>query len=132
MKKNRNSDNLFAIRLKDLRIAEGLTVYQLSKRIGLSHTTIGNYEAGLNDPTSEAIKKLCLLFKCTSDYLIGLSDESTLSPSAFECARKIDSMNRFEQEWVLFMIDAIKVKVDGIRRDRRFISEEFYNEIVKS
>ncbi len=127
--KMKDKNLLFATRLRNLRDLEGLTIYQLSKNTGISETSISNYEAGDQEPTLSVITKFSVFFKCTSDYLIGITDDSKLSSTAFECAKMIDSMNRFEQDWTFILVDAIKTKVETLRRDRRFLSEGFLKEL---
>lgn len=64
------------IRLRELRLAQGWTQAQLGSKIGLAKTTISGYEKGdhfLDPPT---IAALCRIFRCTSDYLLGISDTS--------------------------------------------------------
>ena len=62
-------------RLKELRIQKGLTQKQVAIAVGVVPTAIANYEAGTREPSIDILKKLCVLFNVSSDYLIGLSDK---------------------------------------------------------
>ena len=45
----------------------------LAKLLNCSATTISNYEVGYRDLDSETICRLCDIFGCTADYLLGRS-----------------------------------------------------------
>lgn len=65
-------DQLFRIRLKELREENGFHSQQaLADKLGLSQSTIGNWEAGRREPDHEMLRKLANLFHVTVDYLIG-------------------------------------------------------------
>jgi len=66
----------FAERLKELRIAKGITQLELAKYLDLStDSTVSLWEKGTNKPNLERAKKLALLFDVSLDYLLGEDDE---------------------------------------------------------
>ncbi|MBQ8443987.1 MAG: helix-turn-helix transcriptional regulator [Clostridia bacterium] len=66
--------NKFAQRLKELREERNLSKGKLAKELKISDTCISRWENGTRTPNIDSIILLCNYFKCTSDYLIGLSD----------------------------------------------------------
>lgn len=69
-------------RIKDLRAARGWTQAELGELLSCSDVTVGRYEQekrGLDVPT---ICRLCDVFGCTADYLLGRSSrpDPALSP----------------------------------------------------
>lgn len=66
----------FSTKLKELRLETGLSQAQLAKKIDQAQSTYCYWETGKQEPTLSAIKKLCLFFDVTADYLIGLEDIS--------------------------------------------------------
>lgn len=64
-------------RIKDLRIKANLKQTDLAQKLSCSPTTISNYEVGIRDIDSETINKLCEIFGCTADYLLGRSELPT-------------------------------------------------------
>ena len=62
-------------RLKELRKERNLTQKQVAEVIGITIKGYNFYELGLREPPIDTLKKLCLFFNVSSDYLIGLSDE---------------------------------------------------------
>lgn len=132
MKAKRKMDiSVFAVRLRELRKNEGLTQYALGKQTGIGKASIENYEKRKTIPSSNNIYILCKFLKCTSDYLIGLSDNSVLSPSAMEGAKLINSMNRDEQEWATFIVEAIVIHVESFHKvERRIKSQSFMTKLL--
>ena len=64
-------------RIRDLRIKANLKQTDLARKLSCSPTTISNYEVGIRDIDSETINKLCEIFGCTADYLLGRSELPT-------------------------------------------------------
>lgn len=64
----------FGERLRELRTEAGLTQKQLAAEIGNAQSAIVYWESNKQEPTISALKKLCLYFGVTADYLIGLED----------------------------------------------------------
>ena len=60
-------------RIRELREAKGWTQSRLGKELSCSAMTISRYELGQHEIGSETIIKLCSIFECTSDYLLGRS-----------------------------------------------------------
>lgn len=60
-------------RIKDLRVSKGWTQDQLGEKLGCSGVAIGRYERGLRDLDVATILRLCEIFGCTADYLLGRS-----------------------------------------------------------
>lgn len=81
-------------RIRELRQARGWTQAQLGARVGMVKTTISGYEKGDHQIDPAMIFKLCDLFGCTADYLLGrsesplpvLSDEDAQLLAAYHAA----------------------------------------------
>ena len=67
--------DILGIRLKELREEKGLSQMQLSKQIDITQPAIARYELNKTEPRASDIKKFCLFFGVTADYLIGLENE---------------------------------------------------------
>lgn len=68
-------------RIKELRKLRKMSQGELGKKLEVHQMTISRYESGEIQLPSEAITKLCDIFDCTSDYLLGLSDINAKSPA---------------------------------------------------
>jgi len=71
---------LFQNNLKFLRKQKGLRQSDLSELVDITRTTLSNYENGVSNPDSEALKKLALVFEVSIDSLIN-SDLQKTFPS---------------------------------------------------
>lgn len=72
---------MFRIRLKELREQKGLSQDAFSKDIGVSQSTVGNWESGTRHPKMDVLEKIARYFDVSIDYLLGRSDESVLPQS---------------------------------------------------
>jgi transcriptional regulator with XRE-family HTH domain len=67
---------LFGEKLKQLRLASGLTQEAVAEKIGVTCRSYQNYEAGRRYPRqTEVYGKLALLFNVTADYLLTDEDQ---------------------------------------------------------
>lgn len=64
----------FQERLKELRIAKGVSQKELGKLIGATYSAISYWEMGVNEPKLSYIIALCNYFEVSADYLLGLTD----------------------------------------------------------
>ena len=60
-------------RIRELRTANGWTQADLAARMNTKRQTIGHYETGFRGLDVETICRLCDIFGCTADYLLGRS-----------------------------------------------------------
>lgn len=62
-------------RLKELRIENGYTQEQLSEALNTKQTIYSRYERGFTPLNVELLKKLCILYNISADYILELTDE---------------------------------------------------------
>ena len=65
--------NKLAERLKELRKAKGLTQRDMARQFRLTDVGYGAWERGDTEPSIDNIIRLCEIFDCTADSLIGLA-----------------------------------------------------------
>lgn len=65
----------FSQRIKTLREERGLGVRQLASMLGITHSSISQYENCKRVPDIDTCKLFADFFGVSCDYLIGLSDE---------------------------------------------------------
>lgn len=66
------------IRLKEIREARNVTQTQLAKDIGVSNTTVSNWESGVRQPEIEMIITLADYFDISIDFLLGRNFKNRL------------------------------------------------------
>lgn len=78
-------------RIKDLRERDGYSQTALSKKLGLTRSSINAWETGISVPSTQYLVELSRLFKVTTDYILGIDSSESL---------RIDSLT-IEQKNVL-------------------------------
>ncbi|WP_158212342.1 cobalamin-dependent protein [Natranaerobius trueperi] len=68
--------SFFSIPLKELRKLHNISQTYLANQLGLSQTSIGNYEKGIRFPNQQVLAQLTDYFQVSYDYLLG-NDDST-------------------------------------------------------
>jgi transcriptional regulator with XRE-family HTH domain len=71
-------------RVKELRTAKGWRQADLAGILNTKPQTISRYEKGERDIDSATISRLCDIFGCSADYLLGRSDLPTYEISPEE------------------------------------------------
>ena len=71
---------MFDTRLKELRTGAGLTQAQLAKQLGVTQSTIGNWESGCRVPRTETARKVAAFFGVSTDYLLGEDSPVSFGP----------------------------------------------------
>ena len=60
-------------RIKDLRRKRDWMQEDLAKALNITRQAVGHYETGIRSLDVETIHKLCDIFGCSADYLLGRS-----------------------------------------------------------
>ena len=62
-------------RIKELRLAKGWLQADLAGMLSTGKNTVSRYETEMRQLDVETIHKLCDIFGCTADYLLGRSEQ---------------------------------------------------------
>ncbi len=68
-------------RLREARERLGLGQKQAAERLGISNVVLSRYECDERKPDPEMLKHIAVLYGTTVDYLLGLSDDPTHTPT---------------------------------------------------
>ena len=60
-------------RIKTLRLEKSWRQIDLAQRLNTKQQTVARYETGEREPDIATIGKLCEIFQCSADYLLGFS-----------------------------------------------------------
>lgn len=91
---------VFKKRLRLARKWSGLTQEELAIKVNTKKTTISNYETGYSTPSIEMLDLLCDVLNVSSDFLLGRTDEPSLSSS---------QVNHINQELLTKIDTAIEI-----------------------
>lgn len=61
-----------SVKLKEKRQELGLSRKVVSEIIGISASTLADYENGYGEPSLKSLMKLASLYKCSTDFLLGI------------------------------------------------------------
>lgn len=73
-------EDVFQIRLKELRESRGLSQADLAQAIHTKQSTVAMWENGTNRPRNATLEKLANFFGVSTDYLLGRSDLKKRTP----------------------------------------------------
>lgn len=68
-------ENIFGNRLKQERLRLRLSQEDVGCKANISKQTVSHYERGNKNPTVETLAKLADIFDCSTDYLLGRTDD---------------------------------------------------------
>lgn len=71
-------------RLKDLREDNDYTQAELASMLGISQRGYSHYEKGDNDIPTEILIRLSQIYKTSTDYILGLSNQRSINNQSLE------------------------------------------------
>ena len=75
MRKTERQREMFGDKVKEMRKAQHLRQNDLGEMLGVSKQTVSSWESHRCMPDVKTLVALSRLFCCTTDYLLGLSEE---------------------------------------------------------
>ena len=66
------------MRIKELRENAGYSQSELARRLDVTRSSVNAWEMGLSTPTIQYVVAIAKLFHVSSDYLLGIKNESTI------------------------------------------------------
>ncbi len=106
----------FGSRLKEIRNDKGVSQKDVAEHLGVSITSISQYESDSRFPNEDMLRRICIYYKITSDYLLGLTDVKHAPLSSDEIKNKMVSTKQMEV--IDYLIDVFhSTKKDGKEED---------------
>lgn len=75
---NKVMDMIISKNLRKMRTSKELTQHQMADFVDIELITYGRYERGERIPPADVLSKLADVLECTTDYLLGRTDEPKL------------------------------------------------------
>ena len=72
---------MVADRIKVLREQKGFTQSELSRRLGITRSSVNAWEMGISVPSTQYVVELAEIFNVSTDYLLGVDTTATVSVS---------------------------------------------------
>ena len=89
-------------RIKFLREKAGYSQAQLAKKLDVTRSSVNAWEMDLSTPTSQYVVAMARLFHVSTDYLLGLESEFSLSLENYtqeEIALLYNMVKYFDDHW---------------------------------
>ena len=104
-------------RLKELRKSYKMTQNDLAKRIKVSQQTIGGWEIGRTEPSTELLTKMADLFDVSIDYLVGRTNKK--HEDILTAAHLDEDINKLSPEQRKAIYDFIEFQKQKIDEDNK-------------
>lgn len=106
-------------RMAERRRQLGLSQEALAALLDVPQPQIGGYEAGLRQPSLETLIKLARELRCTTDWLVDLSEEPELGRFLDrDQSRVLDLFNIKRDELIDSVVNEEVTKLPNVIRDR--------------
>ena len=89
--------------IRQLRENAGFSQAVLAKKLNVTRSAVNAWEMGLSVPTTQYVVDMAKLFRVSTDYLLGLSTETTLV---------LDGLDEKEKKILYSLIDYFNEKRD--------------------
>lgn len=104
-------------RIKRLRKLAGLTQSELAEKLNLESAAVSKYETGRVPLTQESLIKLSEIFNVTTDYILGISENTINEPIAIAAKMRdgldISDMGENDRKVILDLYNLLKSKKDN-------------------
>ena len=101
-----------ANRIRNRRMELSITQTQLAKAAKLTPAAISQFESGSRKPSFDALSKLAIALKVTTDYLLGMKqpgyDDILADPKVSVMFRGIMELSEKDKETMLEFFDFLK------------------------
>ena len=114
----------FNEKIRELRLENGFTQKKVAGLLEVSATCYAGYEQGYREPDFKTLIKICKLFDVSSDYLLGLEDD-TGTKLYWNIFTDLDYLFRLRRRYGA----KVRRKCFGANV-RRFLSDSFPFEIL--
>lgn len=92
---------MIADKIKTLREKRGITQASLAKQLGVTRSGVNAWEMGISIPSTQCVVELANFFNVSTDYILGVSNESAIS---------VDGLSDREIASVLEIIECYREK----------------------
>ena len=70
---------MIADKIKFLREKNRMTQSDLAKKLGITRSSVNAWEMGISTPSTQYLVELSHMFKISTDYLLGISNDANIS-----------------------------------------------------
>lgn len=89
--------HVLSSRIKEARLSKGLTQPELARLINSTDRNVSNYETGYSFPSIKILYSMSTALSTSVDYLLGLTDDPTISKTSLENNLTKDDLRLLDQ-----------------------------------
>lgn len=105
------STKIFSWRLRNARVARGLSQSDLAGRAGLQASAVSHFETGTRKPSFDNLKRLADSLRVTTDYLLGRSEQMDASVATVDALfRNYADLTAEQQEMTEIFVQMLAQK----------------------
>ena len=105
------------VRLKKLREENGYSQKQIADYLEIDQSYISKIEKGTRNLNEVSFNKLCLLYNCSPDYLLGKSDEYESPKISFRSDETVDLFAISKMNQVVGYLNLLRKMERNIKDD---------------
>lgn len=105
----------FGARLRQLRASRGFSQQKLAARLNVAQQTVGKWEKEITSPDPDMLADICRALGCSSDYLLGLTDDAPQTVGA-GAAEQLTSDDVATLKRVARLIDSQDIRIYKVAR----------------
>ena len=102
-------------RIKQVRELNRMTQADLAEKLGVTQSSVNDWETGVSTPSVQELMALAILFKVSADYILGLEDNVRV---------RIDHLKENEKEIVFAFTDYIPGQEDNARANIGHLNDD--------
>lgn len=124
MSDKNTTNEIFGIRLRDLRKRNGYTIEQFAAKIGVAKSTLGYYENENRMPDIEILSRICDAFNVPADYLLGRTNTAAVKGKK----KTVCEITGLSDKAADFLSDLLKHQRYGTLKKLNYLIEDFAND----
>lgn len=118
------TNEIFGIRLRDLRKQNGYTIEQFAAKIGVAKSTLGYYENENRMPDIEILSRICNVFNVPADYLLGRTNAAVVKGKM----KTVCELTGLSDKAADFLSELLKHQRYGTLDKLNYLIEDFAND----
>ena len=124
MNEKTTTNEIFGIRLRDLRKQNGYTIEQFAAKIGVAKSTLGYYENENRMPDIEILSRICNVFNVPADYLLGRTNTAAVKGKM----KTVCELTGLSDTAADFLSELLKHQRYGTLDKLNYLIEDFAND----
>lgn len=102
MSSDAETEGVFAVRLREARLARGLSQSELARKIGMQPSAVAHFEGNRRKPSFANVRSIAKALEVSSDFLLGRAPSLSGATTAF---RREELLTAEDRDFIQSIID---------------------------